>query len=187
LRRIAGIVLLAWVVLVAVAFVAGLWNPWRLVVLSEYFGNWPLGLLVVAFLAFLTSWVLLPVRHEAVQGLRIGLRFATAIALFAGVACFGVFGNSVGGTHRVLAQSPDGQRAIALFERSLDERELRVWAGSGLATREVGVLGRACGTVEARFTSRNEVDIATAYGDFHVRLDPATGAPLDGLGSSCTG
>ena len=187
LRRAAGIVLLILTVAVAAAYVVGVWNPWRLVVLSRYFGDWPLGVLLVAALALTTSWVLLPVRNEAVQGKRIAVRVFTAIACFLGVVCWGLLGPTFSGTRTVLAQSPDGQRAVAVYERSLDDRELQVWAGGGLAAREVGVLGPACGTVTARFTTRDYVMISTDYGDFRIRLDPATGVPLDVIGPTCTG
>jgi hypothetical protein len=187
-RRALGIALLVLTVAVAVGFAAGVWNPWRLVVLSEYFGSFPLGLLVISVLAFATSWVLLPVRHEVAQGLRIKLRIATGVAILLSLFCVGFTGSAfLPATSTVLARSPDGQRAVALVERGLDDRKLQVWVGAGLAAREAGDLGPACGPVTVRFDGPDRVAISTNYGDFQLRLDPATGVPLDGIGSHCSG
>jgi len=186
-RRVTGVVLLVLTVATAVAFAAGAWNPWHLVALAQYFSNWPLGLLVVAILALGTSWVLLPVRHEVAQGPRIVLRIVAGLVAFASLLCWGITGSTFGGSRTVLARSADGQRAVALVEHGPDDRQLRVWVGNGLGAREVGVLGPACGEVTVRFTSRDSVAIATNYGDFQLRLDPATGEPLDVIGSTCAG
>jgi hypothetical protein len=174
-------------VLVAVAFAAGAWNPWRLVVLAQNFSNWSLGLLLVAVLAFVTSWLLLPIQHEVAQGRRIVLRVVTGVAAVVALLCWGLVGTSFGRTSTVVARSADGQRAVAVVERGLDDRELQVWVGTGLTTREVGVLGPACGPVTAQFTGRDEVALSTNYGDFRLRLDPATGTPLDTIGPTCSG
>jgi len=82
----------------------------------------------------------------------------------------------------------EGDRAVVLVEWSVDERELHIWGGEGLAEKDLGRIGRACGEgITARFLDRTEVEIETVYGTFRVRLDPASGAPAETLGEQCSG
>lgn len=187
LRRVLGVLAAAGAVVALVLYALGAWNPWRYVALTQHFGNPPRGSVIVAALAFVAAWLLAPVRNEAAQGLRVGLRVITAVGLAVALICSGVLGNVLGADVRVLSRSADGERAVALLHRTADDRELRVWAGAGLTARDVGRLGKACGEVTARFLSRDEVEVDSSYGVFRFQLDPRSGAPLSQLGDSCTG
>jgi hypothetical protein len=60
-----------------------------------------------------------------------------------------------------------------------------VWVGRGLATKDVGNLGAPCEFDTARFTSNASFHVSASVGDSDIRLDPATGAPLNGLVGTC--
>lgn len=186
LRRVAGIILAVATALGAVGFVLGATNPWHLVFLTEWFRNWPLGCLLVAIGGFVSSWLLTPVRHEAVQGRRIVLRIVFAVATVASLLCWGIVGTSFARTSSVLARSEDGQRAVALVVHSVDDQQLRIWVGTGLGTRDVGLIGPACGAIRASFVSPTDVLVESVYGNFHATLDATTGAPVTGR-ASCDG
>jgi hypothetical protein len=122
-RRGLGIVLAVLAGGCLVGFVAGTWNPWRLVWLRELFGNPFSGLVIVSLLALLAFVTLAPV----------------------------------------------------------------LWTGSGLGMREDGSLGRPCDDFKTRFQGEDLVHIETNYGNFDVRLDPATGRALNPIGPTCSG
>jgi hypothetical protein len=184
-RRAAGAGCLVLVVLLVPASVAGVWNPWRYVALRRYAGNPLLDAVVVALLAGLALWLLAPVRSEATQHKRVWLRLG-AVAVFLGtLLCFGAFGSAFDpGKAQAVGRFGDLQAVVVTHG---EQAEIRIWAGTGLGVRDMGRVGRACGTVSAFFTSRSEVQISTSYGDFRVPLDPATGRPLRQLGPRCTG
>jgi hypothetical protein len=52
----------------------------------------------------------------------------------------------------------------------------------------MGRIAPACGEgIRARFLDDTEVEVETVYGTFRFRLDPATGQPLNVIGTSSTG
>lgn len=187
LRRSLGIVAAALALAVVAGFSLGAWNPWHLVAMDHYLGNPAAGLLIFAVLAFIASWLLLPVANEAAQGRRIVLRAGTAVLILVGFFCWGLAGQIFAPPKTTeLARSADRDRAVMLVEREND-RQLRLWSGQGMTARDVGSLGLACGHVTARFVGPDEVEVRTSYRDWRLRLDPATGAPLDTIGPRCAG
>lgn len=184
-RRVLGVVLFVLAGTALVLFVLGLWNPWRYVVLMRYFSSPALGLVVVMGLACVASWVLLPVRNETTQRGRAVFRIGSAILVVVGLICWGLTGPLFVPGYDVRASHPDGDRAVTIVDRGEQNREMRVWAGAGLAARDVGAIGKACGHVQIRFQSRDLVWIGTSYGDWEIDLDPSSGRPLEVLGPHC--
>ena len=186
-RRATGVALAGLTVLLAIAFAAGAWNPWRLVVLADRFGNPTVGAVWVLAGTLASVWLLRPVVNEATQHRRIWLRVGLGALLVLSLGCYGLFGAQFGrGEHTVVIGSTDGQRRVVLVSR-FEDRTLRIWTGAGLGTRDAGYLGLACGQVTGRFDGRDRVHISTAYGDFDLRLDPSSGRPLDTIGPTCSG
>jgi hypothetical protein len=185
-RRVAGGVVALLTVVLAVLFVLGAWNPWRLVALQGTFGNPWFGLFVTAAMAYLALWLLAPVRNEAVQRRGLAARVVAVVAAVIGLLGWGMFGVFYSAQTTELARSADGTRTLVIVARDIDShQELRVWAGSGWGAREVGVLGLACGSITARFVGTDAVELDTAYGAWRLALDPATGAPREVLGPRC--
>jgi hypothetical protein len=185
-RRIAGVAVAAVVVTTAVLFVLGSWNPWRLVLLREYFNNPWLGLILVGVGAYLAMWLLAPVRSEAVQRWRIPARVTAAVAASIGLIIGGITHQFYYYEHAELARSDDGEVALARVTfGGRQTSELRLWEGSGLATREVATLGRACHGLRVRFVDRHLIEINQGFGDWLVELDPESGLPRQVLGPSC--
>jgi hypothetical protein len=156
------------------------------VFLTSHFGNVMTGLGILLLLGVLISIVLFPVRNSAVQRVRPMIRFAMialAALVFAGAGLvhgFRVFMYNP----TVVATSPDGSRRVALVDIGPYE-ELHVWAGTGLATKDVGNLGAPCEFDSAAFTSSTSFHVSASTGDSDIRIDPVTGAPLDSLVGTC--
>jgi hypothetical protein len=188
LRRVIGYAGLVVVGALALGFLLGSWNPWRLVALEySWFGNPMVGLLLVPAAALVALWLALPVENEARQRGRIAARAAAAVLLVAGFFGWGLFGEHFSLHAEEQARSGDGSRAAAIV-RDRDRPPnayVRVWSGTGLTTREVGDLGRACGSVTVRFVTNDQLEVQTAYGTWRFDLDPATGAPTQVLGPGC--
>jgi hypothetical protein len=185
-RRAPGILVALAVPVLAVLYVLGAWNPWRLVILQERFANPWLGLAVVAAVAYLALWLMLPITNEALQRGRIAARVAAATIAVIGV----IVGANLDPLFRYqgteLARSPDGERAVAVvISGGLAERDLRVWRGSAPWTREVGSLGRPCGGISVRFVDGDTIVVNQGYGDWWIDLDPDTGRPLQVLAPRC--
>lgn len=189
MRRATGVAAALAVIAVLALWVAGLVNPWRLVVLDRYFNQPGVGIVIAAVLTVLAARLLAPVSDEARQARRARVQITAAIIGVAGLLCWGVTGQFfTSGATTVLSRSAAGDRAVVLVERSLDDRELRMRSGRGLTERDVGRLGPACGEgIKARFLDATEVEIETVYGTFRLRLDPATGQPLETMGTRCSG
>ena len=187
LRRPLGLALAAFTTVLTIAFAAGVWNPWRLVILADHFGNPTAGLAWILAGTLASVWLLGPVVSEAAHNGRLMLRVAIAALLALSLGCYGLFGSQFGGGERtVLASSTDGQRRLVLVDR-FGDRSLRIWSGSGIGARDAGYLGLACGELTGRFDGRDRVHVSTAYRDFDLRLEPATGRPIDTIGPTCTG
>jgi hypothetical protein len=186
-RKYGGAALLALAALVAIGFGLGVWNPWKLVSLELYFGNLLVGLVLLFALLLVGVWMLTPVTSEATQSKRQWARLGLAFALLVSLMAWGVAGDRLSGDHRVVATSADGTRRLVLVTYSEDDRELRIWAGKGLAARDRGWLGLACGEVVGTFSGNDQVQVASVYGDFDLRLNPETGAPIDTIGPTCAG
>lgn len=184
-RRLLGLLLLGLAGAAVVLFVLGFWNPWRLVWLSHYFGSPPVGLAVVMGLFFLGSWLAFPVRNEATDNARIMFRFFTAAGAVIGLAVWGVVGPVFEAKITIVATTPDGERTVALVERSDRSRALHVWQGGGLRARDMGTIGRACGEPDISFVTRDRIQINSSYGDWQIDLDPTTGRPRQVLGPRC--
>jgi hypothetical protein len=185
-RRGLGIVLAVLAGGCLVGFVAGTWNPWRLVWLRELFGNPFSGLVIVSLLALLAFVTLAPVRSEAAQGRRNGVKWLLIVIFVLSLPIYGLFHSLSSVATQELDHSPSGKRTVAKVTRGKDY-QVRLWTGSGLGMREDGSLGRPCGDFKARFQGEDLVHIETNYGNFDVRLDPATGRALNPIGPTCSG
>jgi len=186
-RRPAGLVAAVLAGATAVLFTLGAWNPSDLVVLWRYAGDPFRGAVLFFVLALAASWLLAPVRSEAAQAGRARWRIVFGIGLALSLLALGLFGPLFTVDYRELARSPDGARTIAIYDPGTDLQHLHVWAGTGLGARDMGDLGKPCGATTVSFRSRDLVHVSTSYGEFDLRLDPATGRPLDRLGPTCTG
>jgi hypothetical protein len=185
-RWAAGVLMILLVVVLAVLFALGTWNPWRLVILQQRFANPWFGLAVVAAGTYLVLWLLLPVRNEARQSKRIGARAVVAGITVVGLLTWGIVGLLYRYDSTELARSEDGERAVALvIIGGTQARELRIWQGSGLGKRDVGSLGRPCSRVRAHFIDRDTVVVNQGFGDWVFDLDPRTGRPQQVLGPRC--
>jgi hypothetical protein len=187
-RRMGGWLCCALALIVAAAFTVGTWNPWRYVYLQRYLGNPFAGAIAFFLLTLVATWLLLPVRSEAVHGGRQTLRWGMVAPVVVALIAYGLLGGRFVFSSRVVAHSPSGHRSLALVTGQGDrDAELHVWAGAGLHTRDLGGMGRPCGiNVTASFTDENTVHVSTVYGDHDLRLDPATGHPVDILSRNCT-
>ena len=184
-RRIVGTVLcLAWLAaLVAYGLARAFTDN---VFLTSHFGNFLTGAGILLVLGALISVVLFPVRNSTVQRARPMIRFAligVAALSFAGAGLIHGF-KIVAYNPQVVATSPDGMRRVALVDVGMYS-ELHVWVGTGLGTKDVANLGPPCEFDTAAFTSNSAFHVSSGLGDVDIRLDPATGAPLDGLGHTC--
>lgn len=186
-----GLGVLAGVVTVALAatYVAAAWNPWQLVVLQLRFHDLFLGALLTGIAAYLTAWLLWPIRDEATQRLRMPSRVVILVVVGLSLLGWGLFG--YGYETEELARSGDGERALVSVavkprgEGADTTRDLHIWAGDGLGTRIVGNLGQACGPVTGRFVTEDTLELGTSYGTWQFDLDPGDGTPLEILGPRC--
>jgi hypothetical protein len=186
-RRIIGLTAAVLAAGALVGFVAGAWNPWRLVRLQQYFSDPFFGLVVVNVLTLLAFWLLAPVRSEAAQGRRHTVRWLLILALVPVGMAYGLFHRIFTIETRQVATSPSGERRAAFVIHG-DDRELRIWSGSRLGLRDVGRAGAPCGeNVTIRFVAEDLVHITSYYGDFDIRLDSVTGRPLNPMGRACSG
>lgn len=186
-RRYIGLALLVIAAILALGFGFGLWNPWSLVFLEVYFGNVFVGLVLLFASLLVGVWLLTPVTSEATQSKRQWARLGLAAALLMSLMAWGVAGDTLSGDYKVVATSADGTRRLVMVTYSEDDRELRIWSGKGLTARDRGWLGLACGDVVATFSGNDQVQVASVYGDFDLRLDPKTGTPIDTIGPTCAG
>jgi hypothetical protein len=184
-RRVAGWVAAALAVILLVLFVLGTWNPAELVVLWRFAGNPFIGAMIVFALAVLASWLLAPIGSEARQIKRTRLRIVLALCFLVSVLGYLLAGPRFAVEYTVMAQS--GSRAVVLYNPGTDFQRLHVWTGSGLGRRYAGDLGKPCGQTQVTLVGRDTVKVVTSYLEVELRLDPATGKPLDQLGPTCTG
>ena len=186
--RVIGVIALVVAGLTAVLYGLGTWNPWQLVFLEYRFGNPALGLLVTALALLVGSWLAVPIRSETRPRGRLAFRITAFVLTLLGLFAYGLFGEHFKFDTRELAVSEDGQLRLAMVsDRDVPPgRQLKVWAGSGLGLREVGDLGKPCGSVQARFIGNDQVELDTAYGTWVIELDPATGEPQQILGARCS-
>jgi hypothetical protein len=167
-------------VLVPVA-VAGAWNPWRYVTLSEYFRDPFGGAAIVIALAAAGGW-LMPVRDEARQHRRVMVRWLLTGLLAVSLVTFGIASGAYRRT--VVTVAAHGDRRLVSIT-TFTGSELRMYAGRRLTERDVGHVGLACNGTTATFVSRDEVKISNSYADFDIHLDPSSGAPRNVLGPRC--
>jgi hypothetical protein len=195
------------VTLMVVAGWLAFWNPWHLVVVERVLVIPAVG--VVMATVFGCAAAALPVpadsRSEFTPGKRVLAAFAvpvTSLQLWATV---------VPGwpteRHRELARSPDGQRTVVLHLSSTDTQCLYAWAGRGLDARVAGAFGKPGDNPVVTFEGR---DLVVVWSDrpplpswmdpgpqaqplspsrrekVELRLDPATGRPLDEFRERCS-
>jgi hypothetical protein len=184
-RRVIGWAAAVLAVVALVLFVLGTWNPGDLILFWRFFGNPFIGALIVFALALVASWLLAPIGSEARQINRARLRVVFALALLASLLGYLLAGPRFAVEYEVMAES--GSRAIVLYNPATDFQRLHVWTGSGLGRKYAGDLGKPCGPTTVTMIGSNEIQVATSYVDVRLRLDPATGKPLDRLGPTCTG
>lgn len=187
ISRLLGAIVAIMAVAAAVLWGLGAVNPWRLVVLTTYFGQPGVGLLVVGVLAVLSARLLVPVVSEARHQWRARVQVSGVIMAVVGLLLWGLMGSLFTPDRTVLARSPQDDRAVVLVVRGSADQELRIWAGKGFDERDMGRLGPACGQVTARFLERDLVEIESSYGTFQLHLDPTTGAPREDIGEHCSG
>jgi hypothetical protein len=186
-RWVAGSLVALAAVTALVLFALGFWNPWRLVVLRQHFANLWVGLAVAGVLSYVALWLLLPVRSEARQPRRITARVTVVVLGVTGLLGWGLFGQHFTYETTAMATSADGERTVVhVTHGGLRERELHVWQGTGLATREVGSLGQPCGGVRVEFADRDVIRINQGFGDWQFHLEPATGQPRHVFGPRCS-
>jgi heme A synthase len=183
-RRLIGWVAAVLAVVLLVLFVLGTWNPTNLIVLWRFAGNPLLGAIVVFALALVASWLLAPIGNEVRQVNRTRWRVVFGLGLLVSVLGYGLFGPRFATDYDILASN--GSRAVVLYNPGTDFQRLHVWTGSGLGRRYAGDLGKPCGPTTVTLVGANEVQVVTSYVDKRLRLDPATGKPLDRLGPTCT-
>jgi hypothetical protein len=184
-RRIIGWVAAVLAVVALVLFVLGTWNPADLIVFWRFAGNPLLGAIIVFALALIASWLIAPIGNEVQQVSRTRWRIVFALALFASLMAYGLFGSRFATDYQVVAES--GSRAIVLYNPGTDYQRLHVWTGSGLGRKYAGDLGKPCGFTTVTMISSDEIQVKTSYIEVRLRLDPATGRPLDRLGPTCSG
>jgi hypothetical protein len=163
-----------------VVFSIGAFNPWNNVLLLEWFSNPFAGLMAVAVLTYFALWLLFPVRNEATQRRRIGIRITLVVVAFLALMGFGVYGAfyySYDGTP--IETSPNGERAVAAVEQAgYPGVRLHVYQGNGMATVDLGVISPDCGGNDGiDFIDDDTIQIDNPYGDFVIPLDPETGVP----------
>lgn len=184
-RTVGGLVVVA-TVLAVVCYALAVWNPWQLVVLDRYFGNPLFGVMVVGVGAYLSLWLLKPIRNETVQLAGLRARVVATVLAVVGLIAWGMFGRVFLYEYDELATTDDRSRTVALVTKVTDDRQhVRVWQGAGLLARDVGDAGSACGFVKARFLTADLVEIEAEYDPWQIELDPETGAPLQRLGPRC--
>jgi hypothetical protein len=183
-RRLIGWIAAVLAVVMLVLFVMGTWNPTDLIVLWRFAGNPLLGAIIVFTLAILASWLLAPIGNEVRQVSRTRWRVAFGLGLLVSVLGYGLFGPRFAIDYEVKASNDT--RAVVLYNPGTDFQRLHVWTGSGLGRRYAGDLGKPCGPTTVTLIGSNEVHVVTSYIDKRLRLDPATGKPLDRLGPTCT-
>jgi hypothetical protein len=184
-RRLLGWLAVVLAAVTLVLFVAGVWNPGDLVVLWKFFRNPMKGGALFFALATLASWLLTPVQTEARQSTRVRWRVTFVLGLLASLIAWGLFGPRLAHTYVEIARS--GDRAVVLYDASTEDQRLHLWVGNGLFQRDAGDLGHPCGSTKASFTGSDVLHVSTAYGEFDLHLDAATGKPKDALGPTCTG
>lgn len=188
LRRLAGFALGAAVILAAALWVLAGWNPWRLAVLDySWFGNPPLGLLVVSAAGLVASWLAFPTQDGTRQRWRTRIRIGLAVLAVLGLMVAGIFGNHFRFDTEQLALSPDGTRTAVLATDYDSPRisHLWLWEGRGLAARKVADLGRLCSRMAVTFVTDDLIELSSGQVTWQLSLDPATGTPLQVLGTRC--
>lgn len=191
-RRAAGLVLAVLALLLLIMGVLGAFDLGHLVVLRRYFGNPFTTAFLVLLCATAALWLALPVRSEADDRgrarARVWLIVVTVVALLVGLF---VHGRWYVYDPQVLAHAPSGDLVVAKVRVApADESgafHVHLFRGTGLLARDLGDFGAPCGDFQARFEASDRILVTSVYGDFHLRFDPATGAPLDTIGPRCAG
>jgi hypothetical protein len=184
-RRVVGWAAGVLAVVMLVLFVLGTWNPADLVVLWRFAGNPFIGAMIVFALAVLASWLLAPIGSEARQIKRTRLRVVLSICFLISVLGYLLAGPRFAVEYTVMASNDS--RTVVLYNPGTDFQRLHVWTGSGLGRKYAGDLGKPCGHTTVTLVGADTVRVVTSYVDVELRLDPATGKPLDQLGPTCTG
>jgi succinate dehydrogenase hydrophobic anchor subunit len=188
-RRIGAIVVAVLAVAALALAVAGVWNPWSLVVLRERAADPMVDVFVTLLLATVATWLGWPVVSEADQHRRLVLRTSlVGLTVFTGLLALLTWGLAIFKYEpSVLASSADGQRSVALVQ-VFHGRELHSFTGTGAGRRDMGSFGDPCGgRVTVQFSADDQIRVVTDYGAFDLRTEPATGKPTSRLGPTCSG
>jgi hypothetical protein len=169
------------------------WNPWHLVVERVQILT---GVGIVASLVFGCAVCALPVPANLRSENSPGKRLLVAITVFVGA--FQLWLMAVpewpAGRHEELARSSDGKRAVVVHLSASHAKCLYIWAGRAPGTRVAGTIGKPGDNPKVTFEGRDLVvvmaDPPESYSSlqrerFELRLDPATGRPLDKLRDRC--
>jgi len=184
-RRVIGIVALVLAVAVAALFVIGFGSD--NVFLHQYFANPALGVFIVLVLSIVVFMMLMPVQDEASQYRRTRFRTIQVVVTFLALIVYGfTFGLGVFDYKpTVVRQSPDGTRAAATFQVG-PSLHVHILAGKGIRQRDAGDVGLVCGqNVDVTFDSDSQITVVTDFGTYKIRLDPASGRPIDHMPATC--
>jgi hypothetical protein len=204
-KRVTARIAVGVVVVMVLAGGLAFWNPWHLVVVDRVL-RLP-GVALVSAIVFGCAVAMLPVPAGSSSDFTPGRRALAAFSvplLSLQMWAMAVPGWPNGNPHEV-ARSPDGQRAVVLHRSFFDRPCLSLWAGRGLGTRVAGTFGDPGDEPVVTFDSRDLVvvwvdrvsppsvdllyegpsDSVPRRERFELRLDPATGRPLDKLREPC--
>lgn len=188
LRQIIGGFLVLLLVVAFTLYALGVVRS-DVVFLRHWFGNPVIGVVVVLALTIAVSFVLLPVRNEAVNHRRVLVRMlmvgllAVSLIVLGFVQAVHVFNYAP----QVAAHSADGRwTAIFVNRGDPDRRPLHLVVGSGLGERDVANFGAPCGNVVVVTFQGNQLNVHTEYGDFELPFNPVTGAPYKVIGARCS-
>ena len=168
-----------------VLFVLGTWNPADLVVLWRFAGNPFIGALIVFALALVASWLLAPIGSEARQITRARVRIVLTLALVASLLGYLLVGPVFKVDYDVLAQGRvAGDRALQPGHRLPAPARLDRFRDRPQVRRRPGQAVRIHDCHHDQLGSDPGEDLRTPR---RLRLDPATGRPLDRLGPTAPG
>ncbi|GIJ57418.1 hypothetical protein [Virgisporangium aurantiacum] len=189
--RVTGRIATGVIVLTVVVGWLAIWNPWHLVVVERVLFLPAVGLTASAVfgcaVAAVGRWSGHQVGRRVVGGFTVAL---SAVQLWVTASP-----EWPAARHRELARSPDGERAVVVHVADSGARCMFAWTGRGPGARVAGGLGRPGGNPVVTFDGR---DLVVVVADrppspyprhdrerFELRLDPATGRPLDTLPERC--
>jgi len=185
---VAGALLLVVAVVALLVTVLAQLNPWRLVGLSQDFGDPFVDAFAAMACLLVGFWLAAPVRNSATQ--RVRARMRALLLVLTGLSGLLVPLSLQQAWFRyepqVVARDPHSDRVLAQIGVH-QGIELHIFAGTGFLARDLGNFGSPCGlSVVASFGDPGRIVIATVYGDYTLAYDQASGEPIDHVPASCT-